>query len=139
MDYSDLVRAAFAARENAYAPYSDFLVGAALLAQNGKVYRGCNVENAAYGPSNCAERTALFAAVCDGARQFSALAIVGGARGCAAFSECFPCGVCRQVLVEFCPPDFPVIVARAPNDFMVHPLCELLPHAFGGEIGAANE
>ena len=92
MDYAALVREAFAARENAYAPYSDFLVGAALLAENGKAYRGCNVENAAFTPGSCAERTALYAAVAEGVRRFRAIAIVGAKREAGTFAFCFENG-----------------------------------------------
>lgn len=130
-DYSVLVREALAARGSAYVPYSHFAVGAALLAKSGKIYRGCNVENAAYTPTNCAERTAVFSAVCAGEREFEAIAIVGGSKDAKKLPECFPCGVCRQVLVEFCPPDFPVIIATNEQDFQVYTLANLLPHSFG--------
>ncbi|MEM1484613.1 cytidine deaminase [Oscillospiraceae bacterium PP1C4] len=132
MDYKPLVREAFEARKYAYAPYSNFLVGASLLAKNGKIYRGCNIENAGFSPTNCAERTAIFKAVSEGVHEFEAIAVVGGSRDAKAFSLCFPCGVCRQVLTEFCRPDLPVIVARSEDDFEVHTLRELLPHGFGG-------
>lgn len=131
MNIQALIREAMLARENAYAPYSGFLVGAALLSENGKVYRGCNVENAAFSPSNCAERTALFSAICDGVRRFQAIAVVGAPRTVQEFSFCFPCGVCRQTLSEFCAPDFVVIVARSENDYETHTLDQLLPHCFG--------
>ena len=133
MDYAALVREAFAARENAYAPYSDFLVGAALLAENGKVYRGCNVENAAFTPGSCAERTALYAAVAEGVRRFRAIAIVGAKREAGTFAFCFPCGVCRQALSEFCQPSFEVVVAKSETDYQVYRLDVLLPHGFGGD------
>ena len=133
IDYSALVREAFSARENAYAPYSNFMVGAALLTQNGKVYRGCNVENAAFTPTNCAERTAIFTAVCEGERSFSAIAVVGGNRDATTFSYCFPCGVCRQVLTEFCSPDLPIVVATSEQDYRIYRLSDLLPEGFGGE------
>lgn len=126
----ELVQAALAAREKAYAPYSGFLVGAALLAENGKIYPGCNVENAAFGPSNCAERTAVFSAVCDGQRHFRMLAVAGGKAG-EPLAACFPCGVCRQVLSEFCGPDFPVLVVSSDDGaYQTYTLQELLPCHF---------
>lgn len=124
----ELLTAAIAAREQAYAPYSHFRVGAALLASSGKVYLGCNVENAAYSPSNCAERTAFFKAISEGEREFVAIAVVGG-RGTAVSEICLPCGVCRQVMAEFCRADFRIIMgdADAPQ---VRTLGELLPDGF---------
>ena len=113
MDYPKLIEEALKAREFAYAPYSRFLVGAALLGKSGTIYRGCNVESCSYGPTNCAERTAVFKAISEGEREFAAI-----------------CGVCRQVLAEFCPMDFPVIVARSPEDYEVYTLGDLLPQAF---------
>ena len=110
MTHEELLKTAIEARENAYVPYSHFAVGAALLAKSGKVYRGCNVENAAYGPTNCAERTAFFTAVCAGEREFEALAICGGPAGKPVSELCAPCGVCRQVIREFCPDDFPIVL-----------------------------
>jgi len=132
-DYADLVRRAYEARESAYAPYSGFIVGAALLTDDGKVYTGCNIENAAYTPTNCAERTAFFKAVSEGERVFIAIAVVGGMRGTVApdFSYIFPCGVCRQVMAEFCDPAFTIIAAKSPSDYRVFTLRELLPEAFG--------
>lgn len=130
-DYGMLVREALAARENAYVPYSRFAVGAALLTKSGDVYRGCNVENASYTPTNCAERTAVFSAVCAGEREFEAIAIVGGGRDAGPLSACFPCGVCRQVLTEFCPPEFPIIIAADVQHYQIFTLADLLPHSFG--------
>ena len=104
MKAKDLIRLAEAARERAYAPYSGFLVGAALLGKSGKVYLGCNVENAGYSATNCAERTAFFKAISDGEREFQAIAIVGGKRG-EKPGYCPPCGICRQVMAEFCDGD----------------------------------
>lgn len=124
----DLMRLAEAARERAYAPYSDFLVGAALLGKSGKVYLGCNVENAGYSASNCAERTAFFKAISDGEREFQAIAIVGGKRG-EKPDFCVPCGVCRQVMAEFCGEDFPIVLGTAEN-YKIHTLASLLPLAF---------
>ena len=126
--YKALITAAAGARELSYAPYSNFCVGAALLARDGRIFTGCNVENAAYSPTNCAERTAVFKAVSEGVREFAAIAVVGGKRG-ETSPLCAPCGVCRQVLAEFCPPDFPVILGT-PEDFRVYALNEILPLAF---------
>lgn len=114
-----------------YAPYSHFKVGAALLARNGTVYGGCNVENAAYGPTNCAERTAFFKAVSEGAREFDAICIVGGKDG-APTEYAAPCGVCRQVMMEFCDPDrFRIILAAGRDKYGVYTLRQLMPLGFG--------
>lgn len=136
MDDRTLLDAAFAAREQAYTPYSHFQVGAALLTREGRVYSGCNIENAAYGPSNCAERTAIFKAVSEGERQFVAIAIVGAPEGTAKqdFSACWPCGVCRQVMREFCGPDFSVITCSGSEGVVSRTLAQLLPQAFGPEM-----
>ena len=125
----ELMKLAVEAREMAYAPYSKFRVGAALLAKNGKVYKGCNVENAAYSPTNCAERTALFKAVSEGEREFTAIAIVGGMDETIA-DFCAPCGVCRQVLAEFCDKDFRLVLGN-PDNLKVYTFEEILPFAFG--------
>lgn len=126
-----LIRQAFVARRFAYTPYSHFQVGAALLAQNGKVYTGCNIENAGYTPTNCAERTALFKAVSEGERQFSAIAIVGSMQGTVNALVTGPCGVCRQALYEFGGPALTVIMAKTEDDYIVTTLGELLPYGFG--------
>ncbi|MBR1875865.1 MAG: cytidine deaminase [Lachnospiraceae bacterium] len=133
MDDRELLREAEKARESSYAPYSNYHVGAALLSASGKVYRGCNIENAAYTPSNCAERTAVFKAVSEGERDFKAIAVIGGYdgedTGCA-----YPCGVCRQVLYEFADAgNFRVITGRGEDDYSVHTLKELLPFGFGSK------
>lgn len=129
-----LVLLAFEARKKAYAPYSRFQVGAALLAADGQVYQGCNIENAAYTPSNCAERTAFFKAVSEGVRDFSAIAIAGGMRDHEELSYCAPCGVCRQVMMEFCRPEsFRIILARSKTEYRIYTLEELLPMGFGPE------
>ena len=112
-----------------YSPYSNFRVGAALLGKSGKVYLGCNVENAAYTPTNCAERTAVFKAVSEGEREFVAIAIVGGMYETIA-DLCAPCGVCRQVLAEFCDPDFRVVLGT-PDNPQVYAFKDLLPLGFG--------
>ena len=132
--YEELVEKAFEARNYAYAPYSKFKVGAALLGSNGVVYMGCNVENASYSATNCAERTAIFSAVSEGQREFEAIAIVGGPADASELEFCAPCGVCRQVIREFCNPEtFEVILARSVNDYKVFTLEELLPMSFGPE------
>lgn len=130
MTHEELLKTAIEARENAYVPYSHFAVGAALLAKSGKVYRGCNVENAAYGPTNCAERTAFFTAVCAGEREFEALAICGGPAGKPVSELCAPCGVCRQVIREFCPDDFPIVLTTDGTKLYETTLVELLPLSF---------
>ena len=129
MSELELMKLAVEAREMAYAPYSHFRVGAALLGKSGKVYKGCNVENAAYSPTNCAERTALFKAVSEGEREFLAIAIVGGMDETIA-DFCAPCGVCRQVLAEFCDKDFRVILGN-PDNIKAYTFAEILPFAFG--------
>ena len=114
-----------------YAPYSNFTVGAALLAKNGKIYTGCNIENAAYTPTNCAERTAFFKAVSEGEREFDAIAIVGG-KNRRATEYCTPCGVCRQVMMEWCSPDdFQIITGTGSGAYRIHTLREYLPDGFG--------
>lgn len=131
MDERALIRAAIAAREQAYAPYSHFQVGAALLAVDGSIYTGCNIENAAYTPSNCAERTAFFKAVSEGKRQFSAIAIVAG-REAGALCTTSPCGVCRQVMMEFCDPrTFRLLLATSPETYESFTLEQLFPAGFG--------
>ncbi len=130
-DRAALIRAAFAARENAYAPYSRFKVGAALLTTQGKVYTGCNVESATYSPTNCAERTAVFKAVSEGERSFYAVAIVGSLEGKHNTLITSPCGVCRQVLYEFGGEDLIVIMAKSETDYTEMVLKELLPLGFG--------
>ena len=117
----------------AYAPYSKYKVGAALLTKQGRVYKGCNIENAAYTPTNCAERTAFFKAVSEGERAFEAIAIVGGYQG-APTSYAYPCGVCRQVMREFCDPaEFRIITAVSEEQYVERTLAELLPEGFGPE------
>ncbi|MFQ9509736.1 MAG: cytidine deaminase [Lachnospiraceae bacterium] len=129
MDDKDLFNQAVKARDNAYAPYSKFRVGAALLAESGKVYLGCNIENAAFTPTNCAERTAFFKAVSEGERKFKKIAIAAGKEVLVYTS---PCGVCRQVMMEFCDPDtFQIIMGTNENDIEGIQLKKLLPKGFG--------
>lgn len=127
--YRSLLNTAMAARKLAYAPYSGFKVGAALLCADGSVYTGCNIENAAYTPTNCAERTAFFKAVSEGHREFIAMAVVGGKS--AVDAPCPPCGVCRQVMMEFCGRDFEIILGTDHGQPQVYTLEMLLPQGFG--------
>ena len=131
MDKQELMRQAVEAMKQAYAPYSHFQVGAALLAASGKIYQGCNIENAAYTPTNCAERTAFFKAVSEGEREFEAICIVGGPDGIpSGFTA--PCGVCRQVMMEFCRPEtFQVLLTDGQGQCREYTLSELLPEGFG--------
>ena len=129
-DGRELAYRALEARERAYAPYSRFAVGAALVGKGGKLYAGCNLENASSGVTICAERAALAAAVSDGERSFAALAVAGGPQGQPPQGDCFPCGICRQALSEFCSPKMPVLVVRGEDDWSNYTLEELLPHAF---------
>lgn len=124
-----LMQLAVEARKMSYAPYSDFHVGAALLGRSGKVYLGCNIENAAYSPTNCAERTAVFKAISEGEKEFIAIAIVGG-KGDEFAEICAPCGVCRQVLAEFCDKDFRLVLGN-PDNIKVYTFAEILPLSFG--------
>ena len=132
MNAEGLLVMASVTRHSAYAPYSHFKVGAALLTERGKIYTGCNIENAAYTPSNCAERTAFFKAVSDGERNFRAIAIVGGKEGEKDYDFCSPCGVCRQVMMEFCDPEtFRIILAIDKEHYDIYTLKDLLPLGFG--------
>lgn len=129
--YTKLIEAAKRARSKAYAPYSKFCVGAALLTEDGSIYTGCNIENAGYSATNCAERTAFFKAVSEGKRSFEKIAVIGGASD-EAHDYCPPCGVCRQVMMEFCDPEkFEIILAKQDGEYQVKMLAELLPMGFG--------
>ena len=131
MGDKELILEAIEARKNAYTPYSHFQVGAALEGAGGEVYRGCNIENAAYTPSNCAERTAFFKAVSEGERSFRRIAIVAGPEG-EKLIHTAPCGVCRQVMMEFCDPDaFRILLATGPDAYRTYTLRQLLPEGFG--------
>mgnify|MGYP003309463293 CR=1 FL=1 len=129
MTEKELISLAKKAAENAYVPYSDYTVGAALVGKSGKVYLGCNIENAAYGPTNCAERTAFFKAVSEGEREFTMIAVVGGKN--LDFKDYFtPCGICRQVMREFCDESFRVLIGKNSEEYLDLTLGELLPHGF---------
>lgn len=129
MTEKELYFAAESAMKKAYAPYSGYFVGAALLCKNGKIYTGCNVENASYPAGCCAERTAVFSAVADGERDFVSIMIVGGKNG-EIEDYAMPCGICRQVLSEFCSADFKIFVGISENDIKEYTLGELLPFSF---------
>ena len=131
---NELISMAIQARKLAYAPYSGYMVGAALLCDDGSIFTGCNVENASYGATNCAERTAVFKAVSEGKRSFAAIAIAGGKADAVELDYAYPCGVCRQVLREFCDPEqLTVLVCRSLSDFQEMTLAQLLPNSFGPE------
>ena len=130
MTGTELVKLALEARERAYTPYSHFAVGAALLTKEGKVYQGCNIENASYSPTNCAERTAFFKAIYEGERNFAAIAVVGGPEGEPAVQLCTPCGVCRQVMREFCDLDFVIYLGGGDGSYIERKLSDLLPMSF---------
>ncbi|QHQ61001.1 cytidine deaminase [Anaerocolumna sedimenticola] len=126
-----LIREAIHSLKFSYSPYSGFKVGAALLTKDLKIYTGCNIENAAYSPTNCAERTAFFKAVSEGKKDFQAIAIVGGKDGIIT-DYCPPCGVCRQVMMEFCEPkNFFVILAKSEADYWIYNLEDMIPMGFG--------
>ena len=124
-----LIKKAIEMLNFSYVPYSNFHVGAALLTSEGEIYTGCNIENAAYGPSNCAERTAIFKAASEGKKEFEAIAVVGGKNG-KIEDFCPPCGVCRQVLAEFCKKDFEIILAKSTDEYKIMTLEQLLPESF---------
>ena len=133
--YDELITAALEARRHAYAPYSNFRVGAALLCSDGRVFKGCNIENAAFSPSMCAERVAFAKAVSEDCKDFCAIAITGGSADKESTDFCTPCGVCRQVMREFCKPDFKIVCAKTDEkgkilEKKVFTLAELLPDSF---------
>lgn len=130
----ELICLAYDVQKCAYTPYSHWQVGAALLSKSGNIFTGCNIENAAYTPTNCAERTAFFKAISEGERLFEAIAIVGNAEGerSGAGGYCTPCGVCRQVMMEFCDPDtFQIILAKDYEKYQIVMLKDLMPMGFG--------
>lgn len=128
MDKHALMEQSKIARERAYVPYSQFKVGAALLAKDGTVFHGCNIENSGYSMTNCAERTAFFKAISEGVKEFAAIAVVADTKG-----PCSPCGACRQVMSEFCAPDMPVYLTNLKGDVLETTVAELLPGAFSPE------
>lgn len=125
MDYEKLIEAALIAREKAYVPYSHFKVGAALITEDGRLFTGCNIENASYGAANCAERTAIFKAMSEGYTTINALAVVGDVE-----NYTYPCGICRQVIAEFSNKDTVVIIAKSKSEYLVKTIKEILPGAF---------
>lgn len=126
IDYKLLAAAAIKASEKAYAPYSHFSVGAALLTESGKIYLGCNIENSSFGATICAERTAMSKAISEGEKKFAALAVAADHGD----EYIVPCGICRQFICEFCPPELPIVLVKSENDFKVSSLGELLPAGF---------
>ncbi|SCH32556.1 MULTISPECIES: cytidine deaminase [unclassified Romboutsia] len=136
IDVKELIDKAFEAQKLSYSPYSGFSVGAALLCDNGKIYKGCNIENAAFTPTNCAERTAIFKAISEGDNNFTAIAIVGNKHGISQGEGdfCAPCAVCRQVMAEFCNLEtFKIYIAKSRDEYLEYTLGELLPLAFTGK------
>lgn len=128
MDYKELIKIALEYRERAYIPYSNFKVGAAVLFDSGNIYGGCNIENASFGATNCAERTAIFKGISEGEKEIKAVAVVGDLN-----TYTYPCGICRQVIAEFGNMDIKVILAKNENDYIVKDLSEVLPGAFTKE------
>lgn len=126
-NYEEIIKDAIEARKLAYSPYSKYKVGAALLCTDGTIYKGCNVENASYGETVCAERVAILKAISEGKQSFSAIAIVGGKNELCSYA--YPCGACRQVMSEFCPPDFKIVLFDGENT-EIHTLSELFSHSF---------
>lgn len=134
MSMKELIAKAIEARKMAYTPYSHFQVGACLKAKNGQIFQGCNIENASYPATNCAERTAIFKAVSEGITEFECIVIVGGKEG-EKLEICPPCGICRQVMAEFCNPEnFQIILAESEEKYKTFLLKELLPLSFGGDL-----
>lgn len=125
MNYEELIKVAMEYRERAYIPYSNFKVGAAVLFDSGKIYGGCNIENASFGATNCAERTAIFKGISEGEKEIKAVAVVGDLN-----AYTYPCGICRQVIAEFGNMDIKVILAKNEKDYIVKDLSEVLPGAF---------
>lgn len=135
VDFKVLISHAMKARERAYAPYSHFRVGAALITKEGKIYEGCNIESASYSLCNCAERTAIFKAVSEGERDFEAIAVVGAPEGQKITEICTPCGSCRQVMMEFAEPkEFKIVLPKNAEEYDVYTLDELLPLGFKLDI-----
>lgn len=133
MNEKEIVKAAILARAAAYAPYSHYTVGAAVLADDGKIYTGCNIENASYPAGICAERTAVFKAISEGAKKIEAIALSAGRENQLPENYPSPCGICRQVLSEFAAADMPVILAKSEEDYKKYSLAELLPLSFSSK------
>ncbi|MCR5403816.1 MAG: cytidine deaminase [Butyrivibrio sp.] len=131
INIEELAKIALEMRNMSYTPYTKFNVGAALLSRDGQIYTGCNIENAALTPSNCAERTAFFKAVSEGVKEFTAIAVAGGPRDAKELGFCTPCGVCRQVMSEFCRDDFKIIMVKSETEYRIVTLSECLPDRFG--------
>ena len=125
MDYKKLIQVALDYRSRAYSPYSDFKVGAAVLFESGKIYGGCNIENASFGATNCAERTAIFNGISEGEKRIKAVAVVGSLK-----EYTYPCGICRQVIIEFGDEDVKIIIAKSEEDYIVKDMSEILPGTF---------
>ena len=136
-----MIQTALKMRERSYCPYSNYAVGTALLTKDGQIFGGCNIENIAFGPSNCAERTSFFKAISDGHKEFVGIAIAGGPAGKEPLEYCTPCGVCRQVMAEFCHEDFSIIMAKTDSDYKIKTLGELLPDSFSphGQVGLQSQ
>ncbi|WP_034452110.1 cytidine deaminase [Butyrivibrio sp. AE2032] len=130
-DLTELIKTALSMRKRSYTPYSHFNVGAALISKDGRIFTGCNIENAAFTPTNCAERTAFFKAVSEGVKDFEAIVIAGGAEDAKELDYCPPCGVCRQVMSEFCEDDFKIILAKSETEYVICSLADSLPDRFG--------
>ncbi len=131
MDVKTMIKLAFEAREKSYSPYSNFKVGASLLTKSGKIYQGCNIENIAFSSTNCAERTAFFKAVSEGDMDFESICVVGGLKSTGVTNYSAPCGVCRQVMLEFCDPEtFTVYIAKSEDDYIEYKLKDLIPEYF---------
>nr|WP_312290112.1 cytidine deaminase [Clostridium chromiireducens] len=128
MDYKKLIKIALDYRERAYSPYSEFKVGAAILFDSGEIYGGCNIENASFGATNCAERTGIFRGISEGEKRIKAVAVVGSLE-----EYTFPCGICRQVIVEFGDEDVKIIIAKNEDDYIVKDMNDILPGAFKKE------
>ena len=132
MIMEELIAKAIDAREKAYTPYSHFKVGVCLKAKNGETFQGCNIENSSYPATNCAERTAFFKAVSEGVQEFDSITIIGGSEKKGIQDFCPPCGVCLQVMMEFCDPEkFQIILAKSNEEYQIYTLKDLLPHGFG--------
>ena len=134
ININELITSAIGARKNAYAPYSEFYVGAALLAASGKIFVGCNAENSSYPVGICAERSAFAAALSAGERKFSAIALIGGKNGERVEKFCYPCGMCRQFMSEFCKPDFKIISAKSEKEYDINTLGKLLTKGFDLDV-----